>query len=141
MKIICQSMTGLTPRRHFYPTFGTVPCGTELYMGTAALSERDYVHDAIDQADLIITIGHDTSEKPPFIMTANRPLVCHVAYQPATVEQSDPPGSWFRRLDPSDRGFVVADFERPSLIRQIAAPPWCISQSEDSRRSGMVCLS
>src|SRR5258708_1453798 len=66
---------------------GTVPCGTELYMGTAALSERDYVHDAIDEADLIITIGHDTSEKPPFIMTADRPLVIHVAYQPATVEQ------------------------------------------------------
>jgi acetolactate synthase-1/2/3 large subunit len=66
---------------------GTVPDATELYMGTAALSERDYVHDAIDEADLIITIGHDTSEKPPFIMTADRPLVCHVAYQPATVEQ------------------------------------------------------
>jgi acetolactate synthase-1/2/3 large subunit len=66
---------------------GTVPGGTELYMGTAALSERDYVHDAIDKADLIIAIGHDTSEKPPFIMSTHRPLVVHVAYQPATVEQ------------------------------------------------------
>jgi acetolactate synthase-1/2/3 large subunit len=66
---------------------GAVPGGTELYMGTAALSERDYVHDAIDKADLIITIGHDTSEKPPFIMSADGPLVIHVAYQPATVEQ------------------------------------------------------
>src|ERR1700733_7078283 len=47
---------------------GTVPGGTELYMGTAALSERDYVHEAIERADLIITIGHDTVEKPPFIM-------------------------------------------------------------------------
>jgi acetolactate synthase-1/2/3 large subunit len=66
---------------------GTVPSGTDLYMGTAALSERDYIHDAIDEADVIITIGHDTSEKPPFIMTTDGPLVCHVAYQPATVEQ------------------------------------------------------
>ena len=66
---------------------GTVPGGTDLYMGTAALSERDYVHDAIDRADLIITIGHDTSEKPPFIMSADRPLVIHVGYLPATVEQ------------------------------------------------------
>lgn len=66
---------------------GTVPGGTELYMGTAALSERDYVHDAIEQADLIVAIGHDTSEKPPFIMNDDRPLVIHVAYQPATVEQ------------------------------------------------------
>ena len=66
---------------------GTVPGGTELYMGTAALSERDYVHDAIEQADLIVTIGHDTSEKPPFLMDDDRPQVIHVGYQPATVEQ------------------------------------------------------
>ncbi len=66
---------------------GTVPGGTELYMGTAALSTGDYVHDAIEQADLIVAIGHDTSEKPPFIMNDDRPLVIHVAYQPATVEQ------------------------------------------------------
>ena len=66
---------------------GTVPGGTELYMGTAALSERDYVHEAIDQADLIITIGHDTVEKPPFIMGASGPQVIHIGYQPASVEQ------------------------------------------------------
>ena len=66
---------------------GTVPGGTELYMGTAALSERDYVHKAIDRADLIITIGHDTVEKPPFIMGPGGPQVVHVGYQPASVEQ------------------------------------------------------
>ncbi|MCE9657562.1 MAG: acetolactate synthase large subunit [Burkholderiales bacterium] len=66
---------------------GTVPGGTELYLGTAALSSGDYVHDAIEQADLIVTIGHDTSEKPPFLMDDDRPLVIHVGYQPATVEQ------------------------------------------------------
>ena len=66
---------------------GTVPGGTDLYMGTAALSERDYVHEAIERADLIITIGHDTVEKPPFIMGANGPKVIHVGYQPAHVEQ------------------------------------------------------
>ena len=66
---------------------GTVPGGTELYMGTAALSERDYVHEAIDRADLIITIGHDTIEKPPFIMGPRGPQVVHVGYQPANVEQ------------------------------------------------------
>jgi acetolactate synthase-1/2/3 large subunit len=65
---------------------GTVG-GTELYMGTAALSERDYVHEAIERADLIITIGHDTVEKPPFIMGRDGPNVIHVGYQPAHVEQ------------------------------------------------------
>ena len=66
---------------------GTVPGGTELYIGTAALSERDYVHDAIERADLIVTIGHDTIEKPPFIMGKGGPKVVHIGYQPATVEQ------------------------------------------------------
>jgi len=66
---------------------GTVPGGSNLYMGTAALSERDYVHDAIDRADLIIAVGHDTIEKPPFIMGPNGPQVIHVSYTPATVEQ------------------------------------------------------
>lgn len=66
---------------------GTVPGGTNLYMGTAALSERDYVHDAIDAADLIIAIGHDPIEKPPFIMGPKGPKVIHVSYTPASVEQ------------------------------------------------------
>jgi len=66
---------------------GTVPGGTELYMGTAALSERDYVHEAIERADLVIAIGHDTIEKPPFIMGSDGPDVIHIGYLPATVEQ------------------------------------------------------
>ena len=66
---------------------GTVPGGTNLYMGTAALSERDYVHEAVDKADLIIAIGHDTIEKPPFIMGPNGPKVIHINYAPANVEQ------------------------------------------------------
>ena len=65
---------------------GTVPGGGNLYMGTAALSERDYVHEAVDQADLIIAIGHDTIEKPPFIMGPNGPKVIHIGYLPANVD-------------------------------------------------------
>jgi acetolactate synthase-1/2/3 large subunit len=66
---------------------GSVAGGSGLYMGTAALSERDYVHWAIDRADLIIAIGHDTIEKPPFLMGPNGPIVLHVGYLPATVEE------------------------------------------------------
>jgi acetolactate synthase I/II/III large subunit len=66
---------------------GSVAGGSGLYMGTAALSERDYVHQAIDRADLIIAIGHDTVEKPPFIMGPHGPTVLHVGYLPATVEE------------------------------------------------------
>ena len=66
---------------------GSVSGNSDLYMGTAALSERDYVHRAIDRADLIIAIGHDAVEKPPFLMGPNGPSVLHVGYLPATVEE------------------------------------------------------
>jgi len=66
---------------------GSVAGGAGLYMGTAALSERDYVHWPIERADLIIAIGHDTVEKPPFIMGPKGPTVLHVGYLPATVEE------------------------------------------------------
>src|SRR3712207_5918912 len=66
---------------------GAVAGGTELYLGTAALSERDYVHEAIDRADLIVVIGHDTVEKPPFLMGPKGPKVIHVGFTPASVEQ------------------------------------------------------
>jgi thiamine pyrophosphate-dependent acetolactate synthase large subunit-like protein len=44
---------------------GAVDGNSELFVGTAALSEGDYVHRAIERADLIVTVGHDTAEKPP----------------------------------------------------------------------------
>jgi acetolactate synthase I/II/III large subunit len=66
---------------------GAVGGASEFYLGTAALSERDYVHRAIDRADLIVTIGHDTIEKPPFLMARDRHQVLHIGFVPATVEE------------------------------------------------------
>ena len=66
---------------------GAVHGGSDLYLGTAALSERDYVHQAIERADLILAIGHDTVEKPPFIMGPEGPQVIHVGQVSASVEQ------------------------------------------------------
>jgi acetolactate synthase I/II/III large subunit len=59
----------------------------DLWLGTAALSERDHVHDAVDRADVIVAIGHDTVEKPPFLMGAGGPTVVHVGYTPPTIEE------------------------------------------------------
>jgi len=59
----------------------------DLWMGTTALSERDYVHEAIDNADVILAVGHDTVEKPPFVMGPGGPAVIHVGYTPAMVEE------------------------------------------------------
>jgi acetolactate synthase I/II/III large subunit len=66
---------------------GAVGGASDFYLGTAALSERDYVHQAIDRADLIVTIGHDTVEKPPFLMTRGRHQVIHIGFASATVEE------------------------------------------------------
>ncbi|MFJ5369609.1 acetolactate synthase large subunit [Bosea sp. CER48] len=67
---------------------GAVTGGSNLYLGTAALSEGDYVHEAVAAADLIIAVGHDTIEKPPFLMrNAGGPKVVHLGYQSANVEQ------------------------------------------------------
>jgi acetolactate synthase I/II/III large subunit len=66
---------------------GAVADESGLYMGTAALSDHDHVHQAIDRADLIISIGHDTVEKPPFIMGPRGPKVVHVGHLPASVEE------------------------------------------------------
>jgi acetolactate synthase-1/2/3 large subunit len=52
-----------------------------LYLGTAALSDHDFVHEAIRQSDLIINVGHDTIEKPPFFMQMeDKRIVIHVNF-------------------------------------------------------------
>ena len=57
-----------------------------LYLGTAALSENDMLHDAVSRSDLIINVGHDVVEKPPFFMRAGGAEVLHVNYSPAEVD-------------------------------------------------------
>ena len=57
------------------------------YLGTAALSEGDYIHKAFRQADLIINAGHDLVEKPPFIMHPDGPKVIHVNFSQAEIDE------------------------------------------------------
>ena len=57
-----------------------------LYIGTAALLEGDYIHKAIENTDLIINIGHDVIEKPPFIMKKGGAQVIHINFYSAKVD-------------------------------------------------------
>ena len=66
---------------------GVVDERSELCLGTAALSEGDYLHSAIEYADLIINVGHDVVEKPPFFMEQGGKKVIHVNYKAARVDQ------------------------------------------------------
>ena len=56
------------------------------YIGTAALSADDYLHCAIERADLIINVGHDVIEKPPFFMEKGGKQVIHVNFFAARVD-------------------------------------------------------
>jgi len=58
----------------------------DLYLGTTSLSEGDFVHRAIAAADLIINVGHDVVEKPPFLMIPDGPRVIHVNFESAEVD-------------------------------------------------------
>ena len=58
----------------------------ERYLGTAALSDNDYLHCAIDRADLIINVGHDVIEKPPFFMEKGGKEVIHINFEAANLD-------------------------------------------------------
>ena len=57
-----------------------------LCLGNTALSSGDYVHRAVEAADLIINIGHDVVEKPPFFMQPDGVEVIHVNFSTAEVD-------------------------------------------------------
>ena len=56
------------------------------FLGNTALSSGDFVHRAIDQADLIINVGHDVVEKPPFFMRPGGAEVVHINFNSAQVD-------------------------------------------------------
>jgi acetolactate synthase-1/2/3 large subunit len=57
-----------------------------LCLGNTTLSSGDFVHRAIDAADLIINIGHDVVEKPPFFMRPAGVEVIHINFSSASVD-------------------------------------------------------
>jgi len=58
-----------------------------LFLGTAALSTEDYLHRAIEAADLIVNVGHDVIEKPPFFMEPQGARVIHINHFSANVDE------------------------------------------------------
>jgi acetolactate synthase-1/2/3 large subunit len=56
------------------------------FLGCAALSSGDFCHRAIEAADLILNIGHDVIEKPPFFMRRGGAEVIHISTRTAEVD-------------------------------------------------------
>ncbi|MCK8496628.1 acetolactate synthase large subunit [Myxococcus fulvus] len=65
---------------------GVVDESHPLWMGTAALSDGDFVHRAIELSDCIINVGHDVIEKPPFVMRDSSRAVVHLNFSSAEVD-------------------------------------------------------
>ena len=57
-----------------------------LFLGNAALSANDFLHRAVDRSDLIINVGHDDIEKPPFFMIQDSFQVIHINFMSAEVD-------------------------------------------------------
>jgi acetolactate synthase-1/2/3 large subunit len=57
-----------------------------LCLGNASLSANDFIHRAVENADLIINVGHEVVEKPPFFMKQNGVKVIHVNFNSAKVD-------------------------------------------------------
>ncbi|HYZ47871.1 MAG TPA: acetolactate synthase large subunit, partial [Sphingomonas sp.] len=56
------------------------------FVGCAALSAGDFVHRAIEAADVIVNVGHDVIEKPPFFMARGGAQVIHISTKSAEVD-------------------------------------------------------
>jgi len=84
-----------------------------MFVGCAALSAGDFVHRAVEAADLILNVGHDVIEKPPFFMKPGGAEVIHISTKTAEV-------------DP-------VYFPQTEVIGDIANAVWKINQSLGER--------
>ncbi len=65
---------------------GVVDERDPLFLGNTALSAGDFVHRGVEAADLIINVGHDVVEKPPFFMQLDGVKVIHLNFSSAVVD-------------------------------------------------------
>lgn len=105
---------------------GVVDERSPLCLGTAALSSDDCVHSAIEAADLIINIGHDIIEKPPFFMDRDGVEVVAFNFLSANVDEV-----YFPQIE------VVGDISKSilHLSRHLKKQPhWDFSYTMDIKK-------
>jgi acetolactate synthase-1/2/3 large subunit len=90
-KLTCKMLTAMVDK------LGIPFCTTQMgkgvvdetrteFIGNTALSANDFVHRAINRADVIVNVGHDVIEKPPFFMTDHEVEVIHMSFNTAKVD-------------------------------------------------------
>jgi len=134
------------------------------FLGCAALSSGDFVHRAIEAADLIINVGHDVIEKPPFFMKQSGTEVIHISTNTAEVdpvyfpqievigdianaiwqikEDIVPSGTW--TFDAMMRARAAENEHRESMCDDMRFPvfPACLVKQirEAMPADGIICL-
>ena len=56
------------------------------YLGTAALTENDYIHNALEKSDLILSVGYDSIEKPTQIISEGKTDIIHINFTSTLVD-------------------------------------------------------
>jgi len=135
------------------------------FLGCAALSAGDFVHRSIEKSDLIINVGHDVIEKPPFFMRQGEGAeVVHVSTNTASVdpvyfpqievigdianaiwqmkEDISPSGSWDFEFMMKARAAEVAHTESlDGDARFPIFPPFLVRKIREAMPpTGIICL-
>jgi acetolactate synthase I/II/III large subunit len=107
---------------------GVVDERSPCYVGTAALSSDDFVHRAVEEADLIVNVGHNVVEKPPFIMKRGGTEVIHIDFGSAEVDPV-----YFPQVEVV--GDIAESFRR--IMEGLGDPPeeWDVSHVERIRKA------
>lgn len=67
---------------------GVVNENNAQYIGTASLSGSDYLHTLVEQADVILNIGYDVIEKPPYFLNNDSKVkVIHLSNVASAVDE------------------------------------------------------
>lgn len=112
---------------------GVVDESSDHFIGNAALSDGDFLHRAIEHADVIVNVGHDVVEKPPFFMRqGDQRKVIHINFFSADIDPV-----YFPQVE------VVGDIA--NAIWQIReaidpAPHWDFSRFEEIRKANNAHL-
>jgi len=67
---------------------GVLPDDNEHSLFSFGMNKKDYVNEAIDGSDLIITVGYHVNEHPPFVWNRNKnKKILHIDFSPAEPDE------------------------------------------------------
>jgi acetolactate synthase-1/2/3 large subunit len=56
------------------------------YLGTAALTQNDYIHSALEKSDLILSVWYDSIEKPTQVITEWKTQIIHINFTSTNMD-------------------------------------------------------